>query len=128
MSKRCTLSDTWCEYFVCKDVDTKFPGIYEWKIDGAGSYIGQYGRIRRPTKHYRRNVVRLMNGEAYRKGKPEGFRRIHLELEKAVRENRRIELHILENVEIDKINARELELIKQRGTLNGPVANFNISN
>jgi hypothetical protein len=128
MSKRFTLSDTWCEYFVCRNVDTKSPGIYEWKIDGAGSYIGQFGSIRRPTMHYRRNVVRLMNGEAYRKGKPAGFRRIHLELEKAIRENRRIELHILENVKADKINARELELIKTRGTLNGTVENFQISN
>jgi hypothetical protein len=127
MNDRKTLSDRWCEYLVCEGVDQKKPGIYEWKIDGVGSYIGKYRRISRPTKHYRRNVIRLMNGDPYRKGKPAGFRRIHLELEKAVRENRRIELHILENVAVAEINVREAELIKLRGTLNGPVSNFRIS-
>jgi hypothetical protein len=71
-------------------------------------------------KHYRRNLIRLVNGEPYRLSNRDGFRRIHRELERAIGAQRRIELHILENVELDEIDTRERELIRQRGTLNGP--------
>lgn len=115
-----TLPDGWYCYRVNDGVDTKKPGIYQWRIEGAGSYIGKYGRIRRPTKEYRRNLIRLLNSRAYRKANPGGYRRIHHELACAHREGRRIELIILENVCADKINEREGELIKLLGTLNGP--------
>lgn len=113
-----TLPKDWYSYTVHSGVNTDLPGIYEWHIEGAGSYIGKYGRVRRPTREYRRNVVRLLNKKPYRKGNPEGYRRIHLELARAWRDGRRIELIILENVRAERINQREQELIANRGTLN----------
>jgi hypothetical protein len=59
-----------------------------------------------------------VNGLPYRKGKPDGFRRIHIELAQAVRSGRRIELIILENPPLADINRRERELIAERGSLN----------
>jgi hypothetical protein len=114
------LPEGWCCYCVNDGVDTKKPGIYQWRIEGAGSYIGKYGRIRRPTKEYRRNLIGLLNSRAYRKANPDGYRRIHRELASAHRDGRRIELIILENVCAAKINERERELIKSLGNLNGP--------
>jgi len=108
----------WYVYCVERGVDVDRPGIYEWRIDGVGSYIGRYGRVRRPTKEYARNVVRLLNDKPYRKNKPHGFRRIHFELAKAVKAGTHIKLLILENVGPEVIALRERELIRERGTLN----------
>ncbi len=118
MTDRIVLPPNWYTYVRHTGVDESKPGIYEWKIEGVGSYIGKYKRISRPTKHYTRNVERKLNGEYYRRGNPDGFRFIHEELEKAHLNDRPIELHILENVELRSINAREAELINERGLLN----------
>jgi hypothetical protein len=114
--------DDWYDYRINDGVDVKRPGIYEWRIYGMGSYIGQYLRISRPTKEYRRNLINLLNDRPYRLRNPAGFRRIHRELARAHREKRRIQLIIVENV-TDKLqrNRREQELIKVRGNLNGPL-------
>jgi hypothetical protein len=114
------LPDGWYDEVVAKGVDTAKPGIYEWHIAGVGSYIGKYKSIRRPTRHYGRNVSRLLAGEAYRLNKPTGFRRIHEALAMAYRERRPITLYILENVDPLRINQRERELIATLGALNEP--------
>ena len=115
-----TLPDGWYCYRVNDGVDTKKPGIYEWRIDGAGSYIGQYRWISRPTTHYGRNLVKLFNGLPDRNRSPNGFRGIHKALADAHRDGRRIELIIVENVELKiERNRREQVLIKLRGNLNG---------
>ena len=101
-------------------VDIDRPGLYEWRIEGTGSYIGQYRWISRPRREYGLNVARLINGLPYRKGNLDGFRRIHRELAAALMEGRRIELVILENGERPALNDRERELIRERGNLNGP--------
>jgi hypothetical protein len=72
-----SLPNGWYTYHVNEGVDVSRPGIYEWRIDGMGSYIGQYRWISRPTTHYRRNLIKLFNGLPYRNRSPDGFRRIH---------------------------------------------------
>jgi len=109
----------WYDYILTDGVDEKKPGIYEWRIEGAGSYIGKYTRISRPKIEYEKNVLKILNGWPYRSKKPEKFRRVHRELERAHREGRRITLVILENVDPFLLNQRESELIADRGTLNG---------
>lgn len=96
-------------------VDPGQPGIYEWRIEGVGCYIGQYTHARRPRREYGLNVGRLLAGHPYRKGNPEGFRRIHRQLAKAMEDPRLITLTLLENqpVKADR-NRRERELIAQR--------------
>ena len=116
-----TLPSSWYHLVVRDGVDQGQPGIYEWHIEGVGSYIGKYGRIRRPTREYGRNVTRLLNRRPYRRANPTGFRRIHYELADAHTRRRKITLIILENVPllIDR-NRREQELISDRGALNDP--------
>ncbi len=92
------LSSDWYQYRVVPGVNEAIPGIYEWHIEGMGSYIGQYKSIKRPTKQYRRNVVRLLAGKDYRTGNKRGFRRVHCALALAHRKGWRITLTILENV------------------------------
>ena len=114
------LPNHWYTLFVAEGVDTRKPGIYQWII-GDDSYIGKYSDIGRPTRHYGRIVERKRAGKTYRTGNPNGFRRVHLALCRAVQDERKIELRILENVEPARLQERETELIRQmRPTLNGP--------
>jgi hypothetical protein len=115
------LSDSWYTLSVAKDVDLSKPGIYCWVIDGVESYIGKYSDKKRPTQHYGRIVARKLARKTYRPSNPNGFRRVHVALCRAVQDERKIELRILENVEPARLQQRETELIRQmRPALNGP--------
>lgn len=105
----------WYTETTAANVDCSLPGIYEWRIEEIGVYIGQYTSVTRPRRAYEVSVSRIQNGKPYRKGNPTGFRQIHRALEKAVQDGRRITLTIVEN-QIDKIerNRRERELIAER--------------
>jgi hypothetical protein len=118
----------WYSYVVNDGVDESLPGLYEWKIAKRGSYIGKYKRVRRPTKEYGRNIIKILQGRPYRAGNPNGFRRNHRELAQALRDGRTITLTILENARMSEINRRERELIAQRGALNEPSYGRSISN
>jgi hypothetical protein len=113
-----TIPKGWYEYVVVDGVDVARPGIYEWEIDGWGTYIGKYTHISRPTKEYGKNVNSLLNGRAYKPLKPNGSRRIHRLLTRARQERRQVRLTILENVDPLHLNERENELIAERGSLN----------
>ncbi|RWB89233.1 MAG: hypothetical protein EOQ52_12725 [Mesorhizobium sp.] len=117
------LESGWYSYVLPENVDEKRPGIYQWNIDGVGSYIGKYTWINRPKQEYEKNILKILNGRPYRPQKPAGFRRIHRELFEAARKGLAITLTILENVEPALLNQRERELIAERGTLNGPKRN-----
>ncbi len=82
----------WFEFKIAEGAVCDRPGLYEWHIESVGSYIGKYKRIKRPTKEYGRNVLRLLRQEVYRKGKPDGFRRIHRALAEAIQARRQITL------------------------------------
>jgi hypothetical protein len=115
------LPDGWADLIVACGVDRNKPGIYEWRIEAVGTYIGKYTHIRRPLREYARNVARRLAGQWYRKNNTNGFRRIHVELAQAVKSKQRITLTILENVAPARLNQREHHLIRARGaTLNGP--------
>lgn len=109
------LPQNWYQELLVEGVDPTQPGIYEWRIEGAGAYIGQYTHASRPRRAYGRNVANILDGRAYRKGKPDEFRSVHRALAQAVREGRRITLSLIENV-ADKPsrNRRERELIALR--------------
>lgn len=73
------------DFEVIRDgVDDAKPLLYQWEIhdsrtgDLLARYIGKAVRgSKRPLRHYERNVRRLIAGMAYRKSKPDGFRRLH---------------------------------------------------
>ena len=106
--------DWYCEKKVV-GVDPALPGIYEWRIEGVGVYIGQYTRASRPRRQYGANVANILNDRPYRPGKVDRFRGVHRRLAEAVRSGQRVTLCLLENV-IDKParNRRERELIDER--------------
>ncbi len=67
------LPKDWYEFVVVDGVDEAHPSIYEWNIDGGGTYIGKYTHISRPVKEYGRNIYNLLNGRAYRRQNLMGF-------------------------------------------------------
>lgn len=94
--------------------------IYMWEIyDYTGVIVGRYvgkakNGARRPLKHYKRNVNRLLLGKAYRKSKPNGYRAVHKALAQAVKKNQEIKLCFLTNIETgDDINLIEQTLIRK---------------
>lgn len=115
MVPRFILDPNWYTEITLPGVDCKLPGLYEWRIEQVGIYVGQYTRSTRPRREYGKNVANILSNRPYRKGKPTAFRAVHQQLAQAVRDQRRITLTILEN-EIDKAarNRLERELIMQR--------------
>ena len=101
--------------FDCNGVDGSRPLLYLWDVGGR-LYIGKASRgSKRSLKHYARNVSRLLAGQPYRRGKPNGFRKVHLAMQAAVLQSQRIRLVLLKNVELARINEEELTAIKQYG-------------
>lgn len=114
-----TIPGTWYRLSILEGVNTSRPGIYEWRIEGAGSYIGRYSFSSRAFGDYARHVRDQHRGGIYKPSNPDGWRRIHRELYAAVLDGREIELIFVENCSLDQLNARERVHRMDRGTLNG---------
>ncbi|HEY1604500.1 MAG TPA: hypothetical protein VGF77_02770 [Allosphingosinicella sp.] len=113
-----TLHDDWFTLRLLDGATLDEPGLYQWHIEGVGSYVGKFKRKSRPLRHYHRNVRRLLAGLPYRANNPDGFRQIHRELADAVKAGKAIVLTIVENPDLAELNRRERELIREIGTLN----------
>jgi hypothetical protein len=102
-------------------IEENLPLIYMWEIrDNAGTLIGRYvgkakGGSKRPRKHYSKNVRNILDGKVYRKSKPNAFRRIHLALAEAERNDHSIVLYFLYNILVhENINEVEQSFISQQ--------------
>lgn len=113
---------------VTNGTDEARPLLYLWEIHDAqtgelrGRYVGKALRgSGRPRSHYARNVRRLLERLPYRRGNPEGFRKVHRALAEAVLKGDRITLTLLRNVEShEDINEAERSAIRSlKCTLNG---------
>ncbi|ENM3843969.1 GIY-YIG domain-containing protein [Vibrio cholerae] len=94
--------------------------IYMWEIyDKTDVLVGRYvgkakNGAKRPLKHYKRNVARLIAGKPYRKSNPNSYRVVHKALADAVDKNYVIKLYFLANInEGEDINQVEQTLINQ---------------
>ena len=99
------------ELIVAEGVSLDLPGIYAWKVESIGTYIGKYARSYRPLFEYNKNVARLMGGGMYRPKNPTGFRCIHRALAQAITNGFSIELHILKNCSTADLNDWERRFI-----------------
>jgi hypothetical protein len=113
-----TLPWDWCIRDIPAHIDLERPGIYEWRIEGAGCYIGKSKRLRARLREYPNNLRKMIAGLPYRAGKPEAFRRVHHELHAALAAGRSVTLTVLENCDAGALSERERFWIARRGTLN----------
>ena len=111
--------------FSADGVDEEAPLIYLWLLDYPDGtqerYVGKAkGGSKRPKHHYRRNITRMRSGLPYRKGKPNGWRRVHLEIDACLNAGGRLTLKLVANCDIQEINAKEAHYITAlAATLNG---------
>ena len=96
--------------------------IYRWEIFGPDSarlvcYVGKSKNgARRPLRDYKRNVLRLLAGQPYRKSKPDEFRAIHRLMANAVQQQQTLVLTLLKNIAPhEDINAEEQRLRREHG-------------
>lgn len=101
------LRDRWWTLIVPAEIDPNLPGIYEWRIGDRGIYIGKSKRVPRRIREYPNNVRKLITGLPYRKGKPTSYREVHHELRLAHDQYLAVTVTVLENCEIEQLNARE---------------------
>jgi hypothetical protein len=116
------LPEDWFHLDVAPGVHLNQPGIYIWEIEDFGKYIGEYTRIKRPTKRYAWKVRRIINEQPHHdKSNPIGFGHIHSALAKAHLQGKKIVLHVAENASDPKErHAKQAKLIAKCGNLNRP--------
>lgn len=109
--------EDWCACRVAGGARPDLPGVYEWRIEGGGLYVGQYTNADRRRREYQLNLIRMIQGQPYRRAKPDKFRPVHRALLQAVQEGREITFTILEN-HTDKLerNRLEREIVAARRT------------
>lgn len=89
-------------------------GIYEWRIEGVGLYVGQSKRLKSRLREYPNNVRKLIAKAPYRKSKPDGFRVIHRHLSAAYESQAAVKFSVLEICARDLLNECERAWIKRR--------------
>jgi hypothetical protein len=60
------------------------------------NYVGKATNLKSRLAEYLRNVSKIESGKPYRKGNPDGFRRIHLALASAKKSGRTAKWEVLE--------------------------------
>jgi hypothetical protein len=108
----------WYQVAIPEDIDLGLPGIYQWDIEGVGTYIGQSKNLRKRLWEYPNNLRKLAQGKPYRKSKPDAWRHIHLKLHDARTRGVGVTVTVIENCPLDELNERERHWIGLRGTLN----------
>lgn len=105
-------------------IDEFSPLIYMWEIytqEGVlvGRYVGKAKNgAKRPQKHYQRNIRNFLAGKPYRKGNPEGYRKIHRALAEATQKDYQITLQYICNInEYENINDIERKYINKHNCL-----------
>lgn len=103
---------------VAPGVNPDKPGLYLWRVEGVGAYIGVYSHLGKRMGHYRRTITRYIQGRPFSDNPTDkrGFRLFLRALAEAVQNGREVTLTVLEN-EPDKPrrHARERALIVQYG-------------
>ena len=108
-----TLDESWMKKEIANGVEPKSSGLYQWSIERVGAYIGHSVNLDTVAQKYKNNVERYLAGLEYH-NKGRDFRPIHRALAKAAKDNRKIILTLLENVEAKADRElRKIELISE---------------
>ncbi|MER2510223.1 hypothetical protein [Amaricoccus sp.] len=113
------LPTDWFRFDIAANIDLARPGIYEWRIDGVGSYVGQSCQLRRRLSQYAANLRRMRDGLPRRVASQDSHRDIHQALSDAIGRGRSVSVTVIENCELTELNARERFWAVRRGALNG---------
>jgi hypothetical protein len=111
---RIAFSTDWFAQQISDHINLDAPGIYEWRIEGVGVYIGNSNHLRRRLKEYLNNVRNIVSGLPYRKNNPDGFRVVHHHLYEVWKRRSAVTWTVLENCELASLNDRKQFWIDRR--------------
>jgi hypothetical protein len=96
------------------NIDLKSSGIYEWRIDGIGVYIGKALKLNSRIRAYPNNVRRMIAGLHWHGDATKDYRKIHKALRQAHDHGLLVTVSVLENCSRDRRLERELYWISRR--------------
>lgn len=94
--------------------DLEKPGIYEWRIEGVGAYVGKALTLRKRIRAYPNNVRRMLKGLHWHGDPTREYRPIHKALHAAHIAGTPVQISVLESCESSNRAAREQYWIKRR--------------
>jgi hypothetical protein len=110
--------------FRINGVDPDSPLLYRITIGGNLSYVGCANSARRPQKAYKRNLQRMIDGQPYRKNKPDGFRLVHRRMFEAIQRGEDVVIDLIRNVaKNDKFIEERAEIARCQQETGGNLLN-----
>lgn len=91
------LRPEWYIREVPPEIDLNAPGIYEWRIEGLGLYVGKALKLADRIRAYPNNVRRMIEGLHWHGNPNRQYRLIHQALKEAHDLERVVRVTVLEN-------------------------------
>ena len=98
-------------------------GIYEWRIEGVGVYVGKALRLKSRLRAYPNNVRRMLQGLPWRKKSSRPHRPVHFAMRDAHEAQTAVVVRILEVCLPDVLDDREqfwIALRRKEAAAGGP--------
>jgi len=90
------LTPGWYIHHSAGSPDLRLSGVYEWRIEGVGIYVGKAKVLQNRILAYPRNVRRMMEGLPWHGNPDKEYRRVHKALLEAYQSGRGVSVCILE--------------------------------
>ncbi|WP_419694407.1 hypothetical protein ACN2CC_28110 [Mesorhizobium muleiense] len=113
-SGRLALRSDWYRRDIDSGFDLDLPGIYEWRIEGVGIYVGKALRLKRRLAHYPNNVRRMLQDLPWHGNPNRDYRGIHHALRRAYEHQIVTSVAVLETCSREARSEREQYWIRQR--------------
>lgn len=120
---RIALRPDWYAREIEATLDLERPGIYEWRIEGAGVYVGKALRLKSRLSAYPNNVRRMLQGLPWHGDPTRSYRPIHHALRQAHDARTAVVVSVLEVCTSEARNEREqywIWLRRQEAAAGGP--------
>ena len=102
-----------------EEFNLKGPGIYEWRVEGVGTYVGKATKLSSRIRAYPNNVRKLVQSLPWHGNPLRNYRRIHEALREAHDKQLKVTVSVLENCSLDLLIDREkFWLAQRRGEMN----------
>lgn len=119
------LRENWYVHVGEDQCDLLRPGVYEWRIEGVGLYVGKAKLLRNRIRAYPRNVRQMMDGHPWHGNPEKEYRPIHEALREAYEKGRLVTLTVLENCDTAKQAAEReqwwIEMRREEFSAGGPL-------
>lgn len=109
-----TLRENWFLRDIADHIDLNAAGVYEWRIDGVGVYVGKAKKLKSRLQAYPRNVRRMLEGLPWHGNPERQYRRIHHALRQAYEGGTMIRVTVLEVCDPKERANREIAWIARR--------------